>query len=58
MCGDASFNVGLWQGRVFSYNLLRESPLDPEQAKASWNLPENSQEKSKTLGVLGGYMEC
>jgi hypothetical protein len=35
MCGDASFNVGLWQGRVLAYNLLRESPLDLSSAECA-----------------------
>lgn len=42
MCGDASFNVGLWQGRVFSYNLLRESPLDLSSVECAAILKKNS----------------
>ena len=41
MCGDFSFNVGLWQGRVFSYNLLRESPLDLSSAECAATLKKN-----------------
>ena len=41
MCGDFSFNVGLWQGGVFTYSLLRESPLDLSSAECAATLKKN-----------------